>query len=225
MKIRYTLYNGTPNYTVTLTSPANTYTQIHSAQGTYSFDNVPNGLYELSAVDSTGCNFDFGGFEVNNDEFAVIAAQTRNITNSQTIGDVLIKSLSTEHKLILNPSLPETAVATLEVGYQLITTESPIDPLDDIYATASVEVRVNSSVIGQQQVSSNTISGATGTFTINNFDNTQSIFFEGSVITRANATAGKSTSGFFQIYAISMTLNGWPVSINTNSFNISGNLA
>jgi hypothetical protein len=224
MKIKYNLYNGIPAYTVTLSSVNNTYVNNHIAQGAYEFNNVANGAYELVAVDSTGCEFEFGEIVVDNDKFYLYSSQTQNTTNSQTIGTIDIKSLTRKYKLLINPNFNVGSTATLQVGYQLITDETPVDQFDDVYSIASVEVLKDNVVVDQQQVNSNGISGATGTFTITGIQSETLVSFTSSIIVRSKPSENKFTSGFFEIYVISLNLDGSPVSINTNSFNINGNL-
>lgn len=52
--VQYTITGGTPTYTVTLTGsglPSNT----HIADGIYTFEDVPEGVFTLDSVDANGC--------------------------------------------------------------------------------------------------------------------------------------------------------------------------
>jgi len=223
MKVKYTLYNGTPPFTVTLQSSSLIYTNNHSTTGTYSFDDVLNGTYELRAVDSTGtCEYDYGQVVIENQFIYLSSTTTEDIQDAQDIGDITIESLSRKYFLTLNPKFPDGAEVDIEFGYSLITEESPVDSGDDVYALSSIESIKNGVVEFQEQATSNGVGNKSGSFIISGVTNGDLIEFSGSIIKRSNVSEGKTSSGFFEIYPISVSAS---VTIVATSFNINGNIA
>lgn len=225
MRITYELANGTPNYTVKLISDTLTYTNTHTSQGTFEFSNVANGTYEMTAEDSKGCEFRFGQVVVDNDNFNLSSILISNNENSQVIDGVTIESTTKKHLLLMNPKIASGAVASITFGFSLITEESPLNNSDVYYAISGVEAFKDNVSVFQQQISSNESFTAQDEFTINDINTNTKIELSGSVIVRSNTSVGASTSGFYEIYIVSMKINSTSVGIITNGFNINGNLA
>jgi hypothetical protein len=225
MRVKYTLYNGVPNFTVTLASEDNTYVNTHTTRGTFDFHGVASGTYELTAVDSTGCEYEFGQVVVENELIYLSSTMTQDNPNSQDTGDLFIQSLSRKYLLTINPKFPDGLVTNLEFGYNLITEESPVDAGDDVYGQASIEGLKDGVVVFQDQATSNGTATKSGTFTITGVANGTIVEFTGSVLKRSKAAEGKTSSGFFEIYPLSVGISEALVTMVTTSFNINGNIA
>lgn len=225
MKITYDIYAGTPPYNVTLVSESLTYTNIHSGQGSFSFNDVQDGTYRLTSTDAEDCEFEFGQIIVDNNKIGLINSLTNQSENTQVINGITVQSKTKRHLMLMNPKLGNGASASITFGVSLITEENPSNSSDEIYGLASIEAFKDNVSVFQQQANSNTLLVGENEFTIPNITNSSKIEFTGSVVVRNNPLDSSGSSAFYEIFAIEMKINTIPVSIDTELFNINDNLA
>lgn len=86
-RIQYTITTGTPSFTARLNPPALPQ-QVHNALGSYSFENIPDGYFQLIITDANGCkftqNFQFGVVESYQIRFYDLVCEGIEITTTTT---------------------------------------------------------------------------------------------------------------------------------------------
>lgn len=227
MEVKYTISNGTPNYTAKLSGSSNVYTHTHSAIGTYSFTNVTDGIYRLTVRDSLNCDVDYGVLSVNNNAFIVSSVLNGVVIESDVISGITITSKTCDYNVIITPEVASGVTMTIYFPYSLITQETPQNSTGKTYSISSINISINgANVFFTSANSSDYLTSGdtkTGVAIINNIVNGDVVKILGSIINHEKA--GENASGFFSMSVGSLLLNGNPFPEISTGFNVNNNLA